>query len=192
MSRPVTISNAQILDAARSLLLEEGVGVSTAAIARRAGVSEGTLFKRYASKDELVAAALAIPEPAWLRKLESLPGTGTLKGNLIALSLEILEFYRQITPTVITIWSAHLAQGRPAGRKAPPVAGIRAIARYFDREIELGRMRAGSTHVLARTLMGALHKQAFQEVLGVRDHDWPTPRAFVKELVELLWTGIAP
>lgn len=44
----------QIIEAALALLLRDGVGVSTAAIAKFAGVSNGTLFNAFATKQDLI------------------------------------------------------------------------------------------------------------------------------------------
>lgn len=46
----------QIIEAAIPLFLEEGVGVSTARIAQAAGVSNGSLFNAFATKQELIDA----------------------------------------------------------------------------------------------------------------------------------------
>lgn len=42
------------MDAATALIAEKGMGASTAAVAKAAGVAEGTLFTYFASKDELL------------------------------------------------------------------------------------------------------------------------------------------
>ncbi len=52
----MTDKRRQIISAATSLFLEEGVGVSTARIAKAAGVSNGTLFNVFATKQELIDA----------------------------------------------------------------------------------------------------------------------------------------
>ncbi len=46
----------QILDAAIALIAAEGVGVSTSRVARAAGVSNGTLFNYFPTKQELLDA----------------------------------------------------------------------------------------------------------------------------------------
>ena len=46
----------QIIEAAIPLFLSEGVGVSTASIAKAAGVSNGTLFNAFATKQALIDA----------------------------------------------------------------------------------------------------------------------------------------
>jgi AcrR family transcriptional regulator len=74
----------QIIAAATGLFLEEGVGVSTARIARSAGVSNGTLFNVFPTKQNLIDA---IYREAKLSMFASLPASGEARfdrGNLRA------------------------------------------------------------------------------------------------------------
>jgi AcrR family transcriptional regulator len=48
----------RILEAARSVFAEEGIDASVADVAERAGVGTATIFRRFPSKDDLVAAML--------------------------------------------------------------------------------------------------------------------------------------
>jgi len=50
----VSDRKSQIIEATIPLVLREGVGVSTAAIAKSAGVSNGTLFNAFATKQDLI------------------------------------------------------------------------------------------------------------------------------------------
>jgi AcrR family transcriptional regulator len=52
-------NRARILAAAADVFAERGLDASTAEIARRAGVGEATLFRRFPSKDDLIVAILA-------------------------------------------------------------------------------------------------------------------------------------
>jgi AcrR family transcriptional regulator len=52
-------NRVRILAAAATVFAERGLDASTAEIARRAGVGEATLFRRFPSKDDLVVAILA-------------------------------------------------------------------------------------------------------------------------------------
>ncbi len=52
----MTARKQQIIAAATKLFLDEGVGVSTARIAKAAGVSNGTLFNAFATKQILIDA----------------------------------------------------------------------------------------------------------------------------------------
>jgi AcrR family transcriptional regulator len=49
----------RILDAAAAVFAERGLDASTAEIARRAGVGEATLFRRFPTKDDLIVAIIA-------------------------------------------------------------------------------------------------------------------------------------
>jgi AcrR family transcriptional regulator len=46
----------RLIDAAVEVFAERGLEASTAEIARRAGVGQGTVFRRFPTKDDLVAA----------------------------------------------------------------------------------------------------------------------------------------
>lgn len=55
---------AAIIDAARPLLIEHGENVTTRQLADAAGIAEGTIFRVFADKDELLSATLeAILDP---------------------------------------------------------------------------------------------------------------------------------
>jgi AcrR family transcriptional regulator len=51
-------NRARLLDAAAAAFAESGLEVSVAEIARRAGVGQGTVFRRFPTKADLVAAVL--------------------------------------------------------------------------------------------------------------------------------------
>ena len=56
---PQTERRDQIVDAALPLLREHGRQVTTRQIADAAGIAEGTIFRAFASKEEIIEAALA-------------------------------------------------------------------------------------------------------------------------------------
>ena len=62
MARTRSISNEQILDAAREIFMEQGIEAKTSDIARHAGVSEGTIFARFKTKEALFVEAMAMPQ----------------------------------------------------------------------------------------------------------------------------------
>ena len=61
MARPTIIRTEQIVETARLLFLEHGYTLSTASIARKLNISEGSIFKRFKTKDALFAAAMGVP-----------------------------------------------------------------------------------------------------------------------------------
>lgn len=71
-----------LLEATLAVLSESGYGgLTTAAVAARAGVSTATLYRRWPSKEVLVVAAAA----AYAQELTAATDTGTLDGDLRAL-----------------------------------------------------------------------------------------------------------
>jgi AcrR family transcriptional regulator len=81
-------AGTRIRDAAVSLLLEHGVaGMTIDAVAERAGVGKATVYRRWASKDELALAAIE----AMLTDEVRVPDTGSLLGDLTVLYEDLLR-----------------------------------------------------------------------------------------------------
>ena len=77
--------DADILDAAVDVLAEEGYdGMTIDMVAARAKAGKATLYRRWASKGELVIDAVACMKKNDL-DLDRLPDTGTLRGDLIGM-----------------------------------------------------------------------------------------------------------
>src|SRR5688572_10051218 len=100
MPRPPVITEERILMAAREVFLEKGFGASTAEVARRAGMSEGSVFNRFKTKVELFQAAMQhdIEEPPFMKGLDERVGKGDLRQNLVEIGVEAIKFLRGIVP----------------------------------------------------------------------------------------------
>jgi AcrR family transcriptional regulator len=71
-----------LLEATVAVLREKGYGgLTTAEVAKRAGVSTATLYRRWRSKEDLVVGTAA----RWAYDLEPAEDTGSLRGDLDAL-----------------------------------------------------------------------------------------------------------
>lgn len=71
-----------ILSATLEILTENGLaGLTTDAIAARAGVSKATIYRRWSTKDAVVVAAVER-----LSQRVPVPNTGTLRGDLTAIA----------------------------------------------------------------------------------------------------------
>jgi AcrR family transcriptional regulator len=192
--RPKTISDEQILEAARELFLAKGFGASTTSIAKRAGISEALIFRRFRTKEALFAAALGRGEtPRWVARLDTIAGSGDPKRNLIDISLQIIDHYDTLLPSLMMIWSSRTRAPIRRQLQQPAASrNLKALTRYFDGEIELGRMRRCEPEVVARALLGALLNHAFFKLMGVHARRPISASRYVASLIDMLWDGLEP
>lgn len=127
-------ANRAILQATLELIAERGVhAFRTEDVAARAGVGKGAIYRRHASKDDLVMAAVA----ALVDEEIVVPDTGSTRSDLVILIREAVELYRGSLP----------------GRLMPNL--VSAMARRPElasavRDGYLSRRRAALTEVLGR------------------------------------------
>jgi len=195
MARPKSISSEQILDAAREMFLAHGHSCPTAQIARAAGVSEGTIFKRFGTKDKLFHCAMGLPEFEAIQSLQARVGTGTVRDQVETLANELIAYFQVLIPTVMHLKTS--PNFNPVDfLKSHPEAGphvmLKGVTNYFDAEIKLGRLRPCDPEVVARMLIGSVHNYVFFESIGVHSRMPMAATSYVRALLELLWTGISP
>ncbi len=197
MPRPRTISDEEILDAARTLFLERGPSVSTAEIARAAGISEGTIFKRFPTKDALFMAAMGLE--ARLQHatfLQDMRGQGDMKQNLGLIARQLLTFYRELIPRVIAL-HAHsklspLQHSVLKGPNSPHRQAHLALAEHLRLEMEDGRLGQGDPELMARVISAAMWNFVFFETIKAQVYTPMEGEDYVDQLVDLLWSGMAP
>ena len=186
------IPDEALLDAARDVLMRDGVGATTAAVAEHAGVSEALLFKRFGSKEALVQAAMAAERPAWMAIVDAAEGAGDLRGHLEAVGIGMIESLRQEMPRAMMLWSKSPGEHFAGPGDPPPVAGMKRLSTWFEREMRLGRMRRTDPEILARVFSGAIVAYAMSEMTGLAVHMPLASTTFVRGLVDALWFGASP
>lgn len=197
MSRPRTISNDEIIDAAREMFLEHGASVTTAEIAAHAGISEGTIFKRFPTKHALLMAAMGLENAEDPREeLARLVGVGSMRENLSAIALRLMGFYRQLIPRVMVLCAKPGSdlhhQGLLKGPESPHRHAHLALAEYLKQEIALGRLGEGDPEIMARLISAAIWNFVFFETLGSEVYNPIDGEEYVARLVDTLWCGLAP
>jgi AcrR family transcriptional regulator len=121
-----------IVAAAMPLLVEHGAAVSTAQIAKAAGIGEATIFRAFADKDELLDAcvAAALRNDHVLAELDAVPLDQPLAARLTE-AAATLHAYLERMGAVIGAVHAAGRRGEPRGRT---VTGDRANATEHTRQ----------------------------------------------------------
>lgn len=196
MGRPKTITDEQILDAARALFLESGHVVPTSTIAKAAGVSEGTIFKRFTNKRALFEAAMGIRSEDLVDRAAPYFEKGEVREGIRVVAEDLLSMFRRALPRMMRMW-AHpdcdpkLVMG---GKEAvpPPVRIMRAVAGVFAEAADSGFIACREPMMPARMIAASMHQFAFFEMVGIADQLPGDETAYIEALVELIWSGVEP
>jgi AcrR family transcriptional regulator len=198
MGRPTTIQDQQILAAARAVFLEHGASATTADVAQRAGVAPGTIFKRFKSKAGLFEAAMRLDfgEPRWLRSITQRWDANDARGTLHIVGVEMINFFRELMPTMMMRWSSGTQFGFPEELKSPgalPIRALQHLAAYLERQMEKNRLRKQDPEILARIFVGSIQSFVFFELLGRLHQLLPmTVDQYLAGVIEILWRGTSP
>ena len=189
VSRKLAARHAAILHAAQALAAEGGMAaVQIAAVAERAGIAAGTVYRYFPSKMELVAAlveARAVAEVAVLRR-----AAGAAPGPLSALAAVIASFSARV------LAHRRLAFALMAEPVEPELDSARVrFRRVLSAEFE-ARIRAAAGHlpkqdaaIAAPALLGALIEGLVGPLAPAADHD-ATARAQALTLLSLRALGV--
>lgn len=190
MGRPRQVSDAQLLDTARTCFLEKGPGVSTAWIAAQAGVSQAVLFKRFGNKRALMYAALMPDMSPIKRFFETGPDHQPLPTQLRALALAIAAHSKQLFPRMAALKSAGVTFDKDPERIAGPMGEtLRALAGWFARAAETGLIRRdGDPFHHAVAFFGAVHTHSFMTHITSRDPEQEA--VFLLQLAEVWSRGL--
>lgn len=185
MARPVSICKETLLDAARAVFLRHGYGVSTAQVARAAGVSEGSLFKHFKTKADLFLAAMDVKARAqeWQNRLAAAEGQGDIREVLEFAGLELLKRLQTMMPCIMMVNASGVTFAHACNEECPaPVQHIQALAHYFRAETRLGRLHVAEPEIQAHVFIGAISHYVFCE--HVFEYRSGPPTAYVNAVVD--------
>lgn len=152
-----------ILAAALRLVETRGVGcVTMDTVASEAGVGKGTLFRRFESREGLMAAVLNESETAWQASVISGPpplGPGAPPME------RLLAFGHSRLRTNLTHADLIAAAGRPGARSAAAVSFANMHVRYLLGELGVG----GDLLLLATALLAPLEMVVLEQQV-TREH----------------------
>jgi AcrR family transcriptional regulator len=188
MARVPIITDEQILISAREVFLEQGFNVATTDIASRAGISSGSIFKRFATKEDLFFAAMRY-ESSWAKGLDSLVGQGDLKANLEVIAKAILDFSTEMLPCSMLSWSLCDVAASNQGQELAAARDTRLLAEFLEKERDLGRFRPSlDTQVAASTILGTMMNYAMLELFSGNQRI--NSKNFIEAFIDTFWKGL--
>ena len=182
-----TAKRRQILDAARTLFLEQGFeGTSMDAITAAARVSKRTLYKYYESKENLLADMV---QTMTLRRSERstvqiehlvLTTPADLEQVLVGIANAIVENHRNSDYfRIVRIVIAEGARYPQIGEQfmdAVVRPGMTYLASIIDRAREQGVVKSDETDAVIRLFMGGIIISSFENaLLTTGEPHWLTP-----------------
>jgi AcrR family transcriptional regulator len=192
--RPPSISSEKLLDVAREVFLERGIRATTLEVAERAGVSEGTLFHRFGTKDALFRKALNYDEREGLdRMTQAVEEIRPLEAPeaLQKLAETLIELGRVAIPLAMMSWSNPERCAPNHAEKQKFYAAVKLLAADLQLRIDRGELRNIDTEVLSRTFIGAIHHYSMARGASA-EAGIPiiSEGMFVRSLVDLLLNGV--
>lgn len=176
-----------ITDAVAPLLLEHGTALTTRQLAEAAGVAEGTLFRVFESKQELIAAAALAAleaEPA-IAQLAGLPPGQTLAERVSSI-LEILQQEIRRTRSLLLAVFHRPGDGTSAG----PPPGHHHKPFHHERQQRVADAVARSLQEYAAqlslpppTVAGVLQAMAFASTFHFTDTNSLTEPSDIADVV---------
>jgi AcrR family transcriptional regulator len=173
---------AAVLDATIEALLDRGLEITIRDVARRAGVNETTIYRRWQTKEKLVLDAVL----SHLEQEVPVPDTGTLTGDLTAL----LEATRAVIVSARGALLLRLVARSDAPDYDPLIqefwtARFSMIEQILERADQRGELRPGiDRRLVLELLVGPLDLR----VLLTRE---PIDSSLPSHIVDLVLSGIA-
>jgi AcrR family transcriptional regulator len=161
---PADDRRAMLIDAALPLLARHGQAVTTAEVARAAGVAEGTLFRVFPDKDSLIDACLerAMAPAPTLRAVRAAAAHDDVVASVTAAASAIVAHFRSALPVMHGV----MQQGAPRPNAAAVIGGmfgalLGGLGGLLADHVRRGELR-GDPDQLARILVGMCQAAVWQ------------------------------
>ena len=193
MGRKPTIANEDLIRTARRVFLFEGSSAPTARIAEACGISEGTLFKRFGTKEALFSAAMKPPplDPV-LAAIRNTSLDESARMRCIRISTLLVEFFLEVVPRMATLFASGSLQPGALyeADPKPPMVLLEALEEMFRSEMTSGRIQSNDPEAAARMMLSTSHNLAVFETMGIESPRTVDQRmAYVTQMVNLFPFG---
>lgn len=157
--RDDSVKRRQVIDGARTVFLEDGFdGASMNEIARAAGVSKGTLYVYFKSKEDLFAELIREEKRAQAEQFCRFPSPDTdMRVALHRFALGLMDLMLRPASiahlrTVVAVAGKFPAIGQAFYESGPLVGRVR-LAAFLDAQVEAGRLDIDDTALAAVQFM---------------------------------------
>lgn len=189
MTRPKTISDAELLAVARDLFRAHGHAVSTRQVAEKAGISEGVLYQRFGNKNDLFFAAMAPNAPDIEKVLGPDEPTDDAHAYVGAVVLRLADYFGEVLPLALRLITHPSFDRDSLARAALSSTSLQqGLARRLAWFESRKQVRKGSAEATAQLLVSLAHDWALGNVMSQRT----TKRTHeLSAMVEIVWAGAA-
>lgn len=173
MARHIEIDTEVILSAAREVLLEKGLKATAADVAKKANISDGTIFSRFKTKAELFnSAVFEVLSKDWFMAVDHFQNGDDFKDALVSSMVDSLKCLRIIMP--IHMLAIGMCGGGESifnllsdrGLKPTPIRLHKRFEEFLNKLVDAGKIKACNTNALSGFLVGGLTHRVFLERSG--------------------------
>jgi AcrR family transcriptional regulator len=190
MGRHKTISDEEVLRIARDLFRARGHAATTRQIAEAAGVSEGVLYQRFGSKDDLFFAAMHPSGPDVEELLGPTDPLEDAHSYLHTVVVRLGKHFSAVIPLALRVMTHPSFDPGSLARAQPNAAAVlrEGLTKRLASLARRKRIVTPSAAVTARLLVSLAHDWALGRVLSPEssahaDRD-------LKAMVDVVWAGL--
>lgn len=152
--KPTAERRAEIVQATLAILAEEGLHAwTTAALARRVGVAEATIFRHFESKDEILTEALRYAAGELRRHVQRYEGSGEPWARIEGLLLHVLSYIKAAGGAPLIVLTGQATRMSPAVQRdveaTQGAVRARLVSLFEEAMADLPRSRHQDPQVLA-------------------------------------------
>jgi AcrR family transcriptional regulator len=195
----VANTRQQIMEAAERIIRAKGiVHATTKEIAREAGFAEGTLYKHFERKEDLLLAVLQQQLPRFIESVDAqLASKGSVRENFENIAREAMAYYTQLLLVAMVFFQdvELLARHQEVMQQinGGPQRIYERVASYVEEEQRLGRIDIRQQPLsIAALLLGPCFHYVFNRHLLGRSPLPLTDEQFIAGTIETLLAAIAP
>lgn len=191
------ISDLQILEAVQNVLLEFGTKATSAKFAAAANVSEGTLFKRFGTKKNLMIKALTHQTHSnWEIIFEHLQKKKTqtdIVQDIEFLLSKLFEHFKKLIPGIYILISSgiHIDESLASFETPPPILVKQRLTQFFLEAQKKKRIKENvSPDIVALQVLASAHLYTSWIVMGLETDNLEKRTRFIRETAKVIAEGI--